>query len=269
MVGDPWRDDAAKMRNDVAARKLNGPLWLPFTDLWSLGAHTDPTGVATLVALCAGEHAAAVDEFLARLHRPRPGGKGSMKAFVAGWTPPCRDAAAPLTPDADVLAWVGEDTSRRLWAVVSIVWGLTTTELVEAFDELVAIDARPRALDVPDVSELAHAPAQRIPSLLMQAAPLDEVCAAFATALGLPASSPLETALPAALAATTAALAADRTVGVAACARLIRARTIGAVTPDTLVRTTRAGTAAHALGELLARLWERAVHDEEPAAGPG
>lgn len=261
---DPWVDTAADMRSDAAARRVYGPLWPNLADIWALAPHTDLAGIATLVSLCAPP-GADVDDFLGRLHRPRSGGAESPRAFMASWVPACRDRSIDLVADPGLLGWVGGARDRRLWAVVALVWGVAAADVPDTFGELEGLGARPVPLDVDAVSELATAEAHRIPALLVRDRPLDQVCATYAAACGVPPTAGIDVTLPAALAATASGLAADPNVGVAACALLIRAHRIPEVTPTSLRSCARPGTAAAGLADLLSQLWADSVR-EEPAS---
>ncbi|MBW3613922.1 MAG: hypothetical protein KY439_01245 [Actinobacteria bacterium] len=259
---DPWIDTASKMRADSSARRVYGPLWPHLADVWAMASHTDLTGIATLVALCTDADAVGVSDFLSRLHRPRTGGMESPRSFMAGWVPACQDRSRPLTVDEALVSWVGDDRARRLWAVVGLVWGVSGTDIPTTFEELTGIDARPARLEVPAVAELASAAPSKIPTLLVRDRSLDVVCETYSSAIGVPRGAGVVVAIPAALGAVCAALRADVTEGVAATALLVRAGGIPEVTPSSLVHTTRPGTAARALAELLARLWADSIHDE-------
>ena len=258
-IRDPASKDAEAMRKDPSARKLYGHLWPLLADLWALAPHTDLPGIATLLALCAPR--GDVDDFCSRLRRPRPGRRESARQWMARGVPPCRDATLDLCPNDAIVSWVADKSDRRLWAVVGLVWGLSPDELIASYEEMCAIGARSSGFDVPEVEELAAAAPGCIPGLLAVDMRLDAVCSSFAHALGVPQTASIEVTLPAALGAICAALTADPTVGIAALAILIRARSVDGVTPDSLVHMCRPGSEAHRLATVLSRLWAHALHD--------
>jgi hypothetical protein len=256
---DPWQSSAASMRGDPAGRRLYGPLWPLLADVWALAPHTNLNGIATLVALCAER--GDVDDLCTRLHRPHPVTRESPHHWMAGWLPTCRPVG-DLVVDSDIVAWVGDDPSRRLWAIVALVWGLNGDGITGAYCTLTAIAARPARLPLAPVAELAAANPERIPALLMRDRPLDVVADSYARALGVGADAGIDLTLPAALGITAASLAADALEGIAAAALLIRTRGHPDVTPDTLAAMCRRDSAAGRLASILARLWAHSLHDE-------
>ena len=252
------------MRDDASARRLYGPLWPVLADIWALHPNTNGDGLASLVALCAGQ-TDQIDEFIFRLQRPRPGGLQSAYAYMNQGLTSCDDTKEAWTVDAELVSWVGDTPDERLWAIVGLVWGLTRYETIASHAELSAISAPPRALEVRGVVDLANAGPQQIPQLLISSRPIDVVCSSYAADLGVSADASIKVTLPAALSATAATFAADRARGVAACALLIRADGIDAISPATLVSLNREGTAAHSLARLLSRLWTVTTSRANPA----
>lgn len=261
----PGQAPAPAMRSDSVAKRMYGPLWPVLADVWALAPHTNLDGIATLVALCTDT--GDVDDLCTRLNRPDPRTRESPRQWMAKSTPTCQPAGT-LDADAELLAWVGPDPARRLWAVVGLVWGLERAVLVDAYDDLLNIHARPARLTAQAVVDLAGAPPHRIPSHLERTAPLDVVAASYARSLGMADDGGVGVTLPAALGATAAAFAADPLEGVAAIALLIRAYSHPDVTPETLETMCRPSSAAAQLAAVLSRLWREALHEEPPAPTP-
>ena len=213
-----------------------------------------PVGLTTIVGLCSEATVEELNAFGARLSRPLPGGGKTAAKWLACHLPTYRTEGQPFEVDEKLFAWARENQARRLWAVVGLIWGLDAETITASFDELLALGARPRAIETPAVDALVGAPPRELARQLRRERGLDVMAAEVAADTGVTGRE-MDVVLPTALSAIAGALATDAAQGVATCALLIRSRVTTGVDPDRLDAAAREGTPAAGLAHILARLW--------------